>query len=194
MHPLLKQGSLNIRSSSEGREEISSAQHLYAEIKSPSCQSRAMTVPARDPPAPTARGEHADSRSLQPSPQFSFGTVLGTRLPPAEPGAVTLAHILRTGGTALAVGAPLPARRAQLQVPHPAPVRADAGRGRGTKAQRHRPGRRIVGAPRGATAGGEPATQCPEQSTEGPDPAMEGLYRQRAELLCRTGPAGPINA
>lgn len=59
MHPLLKQdefsqlrGSLNIRSSSEGREETGSAQRLYTKIKSPSCWGTAVTVPAWDLPAP----------------------------------------------------------------------------------------------------------------------------------------------
>lgn len=120
MHPLAKQdefsqlqGSLNIGSSSAASRETSSAQRLHTEIKPPSCRDRAVAVPAPDPAAPAARG-HADSRSPHPSPRSSFGTALGTWLPAAEPGAVTLTCIPVPAkdlghGTARAVGALLPA-------------------------------------------------------------------------------------
>lgn len=204
MHPLLKQdefsqlqGSLNIRSSSEGREETSSAQRLYAAIKSPSCRGRAVTVPARDPPAPTARGDMLTATRCTFPHGFPSGQPQGrsTHQQNPEPSCwLTSPSQQRTQGTARAVGALLLAGRAQLWVPHLALVRADASRGHGTKAQRHCLGRRIVGAPRGVTAGGEPAAQRPAQTMEAPDPAVEGLHCRCAELLCRTGPAGPTSA
>lgn len=128
---------------------------------------------------------------LRSSPWFSFGTVLGTQLPPAEPGAITLAQD------------PVPVRdlgdspcrwhsaagQASTALGATAPVQADAG---GTMRQRrqHRPGRRIVSAPRGVMAGGEPG-----QSTEGTDPAAERPHCPCAELLAgQEQPAPPAQS
>jgi len=200
MDPLLKQdecsqlwGSLNIWSSSEGTEEISSAQRLYAEIKCPCCCGSTVTVPPRDPPAPTARGQTLTAARCTLPSGFPSGQCWGCgshRQNPEPPCWFVSPAQRRTPGTALVTGMLLPARRAQRRLPHPARVRADAGRGCGTKAPWHGPGGRVVGAQWGTAAGAEPATQRPE----GPDPAAEGLHRRRAGLLRRTGPASPASA